>query len=392
MAARDNSFYIEPANPLQALMTGVQGFDRSRKLAAEDEMKAGRLEAVKTLQSGGDLREPLAKLLGIGDVKGAAVIADFAKNQSSAQGVYGTPIYGTDTESGKGGVGTFDKQGKFKLIDTGTFQPTPGVKLVDTGTGTAVIDSRSGRPVGAPYQQPQQPGQQPSQPQGQPQPTAQPPAGYIRKDVTGKAREEKVGTDQAALMNSKVKNEQSLVNLESQWKVVDDTISSAIKNIDWTKAGILGAVTSGIPGTPAYDLAKVLDTIKANIGFDKLQQMRTDSPTGGALGQVSDFENRLLQSVRGAVEQGQSPGQLRANLMRVQKDLRALQAERRKAFDQTYSGVQTISSGATGFEGQGSQNAKLPRIPAGMTPDQVRARYPSGTSIILPDGSQGTVP
>lgn len=83
-------------------------------------------------------------------------------------------------------------------------------------------------------------------------------------------------------------------------------------------AGFIGNMTSGIPGLPAHDFSQMLDTIKANIGFDKLQSMREASPTGGALGQVSEFENRLLQAVFGSLAQSQSPEQLRYNLMRLQ--------------------------------------------------------------------------
>jgi hypothetical protein len=72
-----------------------------------------------------------------------------------------------------------------------------------------------------------------------------------------------------------------------------------------------------IPATQAHDLVKVIDTVKANVGFDKLQQMRAASPTGGALGQVSDFENRMLQSVLGNLETSQSQEQLLYNLRRL---------------------------------------------------------------------------
>jgi hypothetical protein len=82
MPASSNPFYIEPANPLQALMLGVQGFDRSQKIMNENDLKAGRLEAVQTLQSGQDVRPALAKLIGIGDVQGAKAIAEYAHQQS----------------------------------------------------------------------------------------------------------------------------------------------------------------------------------------------------------------------------------------------------------------------------------------------------------------------
>lgn len=82
MAAQDNPYYIAPANPLQALMAGTQGFEGAKKQATEDELKAGRLEAVQALQQGGDIRSPLAKLIGIGDTKGAEAIATYAKNEA----------------------------------------------------------------------------------------------------------------------------------------------------------------------------------------------------------------------------------------------------------------------------------------------------------------------
>ncbi len=80
--------------------------------------------------------------------------------------------------------------------------------------------------------------------------------------------------------------------------------------------GVFSAAAA-IPGTKAHDVAKSLDTIKANIGFDKLQAMRNASPTGGALGQVSERENVLLQSTFGSLAQSQSEDQFRRNLQRL---------------------------------------------------------------------------
>ena len=80
-----------------------------------------------------------------------------------------------------------------------------------------------------------------------------------------------------------------------------------------------GSYLSVVPETPARDLAGLLDTVRANVGFDRLQQMRNASPTGGALGQVSEFENRLLQSTLGNLEQSQSEEQFRRNLERMRE-------------------------------------------------------------------------
>ena len=81
--------------------------------------------------------------------------------------------------------------------------------------------------------------------------------------------------------------------------------------------GFTGSIVSAVPGTPAHDLKNTLTTIRANVGFNELQKMREASPTGGALGQVTNRENELLQSVLGSLEQSQTEQQLTSNLRRI---------------------------------------------------------------------------
>lgn len=86
-----------------------------------------------------------------------------------------------------------------------------------------------------------------------------------------------------------------------------------------TATGRTGQALSVIGGTNAHDVSALTDTIKANATFDKLQQMRASSPTGAALGAVSDTENKLLGSAIGSLEQSQSREQFEQNLKRVKK-------------------------------------------------------------------------
>lgn len=65
----------------------------------------------------------------------------------SANGVYGTPIYGTDA-NGKTVLGAITKNGQFRQLDTGGVTPTPGVRFLDTGTGFIGMNSRTGQPMG----------------------------------------------------------------------------------------------------------------------------------------------------------------------------------------------------------------------------------------------------
>jgi hypothetical protein len=82
--------------------------------------------------------------------------------------------------------------------------------------------------------------------------------------------------------------------------------------------GFFGQMFQKLGGTRANDLRGLLDTIKANIGFDQLNAMRAASPTGGALGNVTEREIEFLQAVRGSVDQSMSKEQLVENLKRLQ--------------------------------------------------------------------------
>ena len=107
----------------------------------------------------------------------------------------------------------------------------------------------------------------------------------------------------------------------TQADVVVQDVDRAVDLVDSSPLPITGlaSLTSAVPGTPAHDLSKLLDTIKANAGFDRLQQMRASSPTGGALGQVSERENLLLQATIGNLEQSQSKKQFLHNIKRVKE-------------------------------------------------------------------------
>lgn len=60
--------------------------------------------------------------------------------------------------------------------------------------------------------------------------------------------------------------------------------------------GLLGAGFRIFAGSDAKRLDAVLDTIRSNIGFKELNEMRQSSKTGGALGNVTVRELELLQS------------------------------------------------------------------------------------------------
>lgn len=141
----------------------------------------------------------------------------------------------------------------------------------------------------------------------------------------------------AAIPEKKAAATNALNAFESQSGTVQDLIDTAKNQANFWTTGLFGEVTKG-GNQWAIDLEQTLNAIKANIGFDKLQAMRDASPTGGALGPVSDTENKLLQAVNGSLEQKQSKPQLVQNLDRIMELYERLLKERREAYEKDFGG------------------------------------------------------
>ena len=158
-----------------------------------------------------------------------------------------------------------------------------------------------------------------------------------------------------------------------------DRVLNVMNTSTLPTTGFGGWVLRNLPGTAANDINNLLDTIRAESAFGRLQQMREASPTGGALGQVTERELQLLQATIGSLEQSQSGQQFRDNLNRVYN---------------TYLDI--IHGRGNGPERRRLSFEEQPQGPRRgpvrvRTPEEAR-RLPSGTSILLPDGSRGIVP
>lgn len=106
-----------------------------------------------------------------------------------------------------------------------------------------------------------------------------------------------------------------LENLIDSTSNVMSAIESAKGKVSGTTAGLAGRFLGWTES--ATDLERTLDTVKANLGFDRLQQMRNESKTGGALGQVAVKELDRLEASRASLDRAQSPEQLKKNLDNV---------------------------------------------------------------------------
>lgn len=78
-----------------------------------------------------------------------------------------------------------------------------------------------------------------------------------------------------------------------------------------------------ISGTEVTNVRNLLNEVKAKIFTNTLAEMRANSPTGAAVGNVSDVEGARLMASLGSLELEQSPEQLLENIKRVKEQRRA---------------------------------------------------------------------
>lgn len=99
-----------------------------------------------------------------------------------------------------------------------------------------------------------------------------------------------------------------------------DIVRQAVEENPLTTTGFFGYLSRNIPGSGAYDLQGYVDTLIANAGFDRLTQMREESPTGGALGQVTVEELRMLQRTIASLDPNLSTDAFMTNLARFENE------------------------------------------------------------------------
>ena len=115
-----------------------------------------------------------------------------------------------------------------------------------------------------------------------------------------------------------------------------DTASTSIGSID-DILGLMDGIGSGatafqrwmfgiVPGSESADINAKIVTLDALVGFEALNQMRANSPTGGALGQITERELALLAATQGSFETLQSTPQLKATLNKVKTSFQRIRA------------------------------------------------------------------
>ena len=155
-----------------------------------------------------------------------------------------------------------------------------------------------------------------------------PPEGYVwRRDAAGNIMINEEGAPIAAPIGGtaateKLRTEQKKkATMEESKGVIGGTvIEDAQRAIDLIKANPkLTTVPAGFAGKdigfgPAYTTNLMIESVRSNIGIDKLLDIKA---SGAGLGQIPQTQLKTLQSVLGGLDQGQNAETLLYNLERV---------------------------------------------------------------------------
>lgn len=156
------------------------------------------------------------------------------------------------------------------------------------------------------------------------------PGGFRQVPISGgkaDAARAKVEAEAAQEATAEVgRRKKVLDTAKEQAQVVNNSIDYILSQtkdhgvFDLPAAGIIGERLANLGvNQEARDVQNELLTLKGTIAFDRLQDMREASKTGGALGAVSERELSLLAATLGSLEQSTGVDRLEANLNTVKE-------------------------------------------------------------------------
>jgi len=168
-------------------------------------------------------------------------------------------------------------------------------------------------------------------------------------------------------------------------KSFESKSDSVLKDIERLRnhpglSSITGIVAGRAPGVTAAgrEALELYEKVVAGLQFKELQDMRNASPTGGALGNVSNQEGTQLRQAAGALSRVQEKGSVQNELDRIADSIRGSKSRVREAFDLTYEYKPGSAAPVT--------SSAPSAAPAPATPNA------SGNTVTIPGGKVLTFP
>ena len=179
----------------------------------------------------------------------------------------------------------------------------------------------------------------------------------------------------------------------SAFRFSDNKLDTLIEDVIRLKTnpglgGMTGLVYGRTPGiTDAARSAEAeIEALKARGSFNELREMRIQSPTGGALGNVSDREGVKLEAAFAALKQTQSTEDYKKKLDLLLSQLKVSKGLIKQAFDEEYGYKQ--SKAPDSVAPAKDPYAGLPRV----TNNDDFLNLKSGAEFIAPDNTRRRKP
>jgi len=133
------------------------------------------------------------------------------------------------------------------------------------------------------------------------------PLGNLKDAVTPESLIEYIKTGDKSVLKAVLTEEQLDKNVVQDLLTTDQVLATVDKALGLTdEYWVVGYdIAKMLPlPTDARQMETYVQTLRSNLAFDRLQKMRDRSKTGGALGQVSNIELKLLESSVAALDPG----------------------------------------------------------------------------------------
>lgn len=220
-------------------------------------------------------------------------------------------------------------------------------------------------PQAAPQVAPQVAPQATRQAQPAPQPVAQPaptqaaPQQALQAPVSGEPAYTQSTVDNPTVVNPaiplKTRNEfkskqpqamSATVSMLRTYRDTQNDIRNLINNDAGLRAasGFGGELVSAVPGTQAANAKAILDKLKNRSFVANINEMRAASPTGAAVGAVTEREGARFENLIASLSQAQTYDQLKRQLVELDNFLLETSGATKNAYEQDFGRNQTINS------------------------------------------------
>lgn len=184
---------------------------------------------------------------------------------------------------------------------------------------------------------------------------------------------------------NKPKAQLALSSYDDQTKLVTNTIDDAVKLINEDGRLVVGTAGSRLAGIyePATNLKGQLDTIRAAVGTNKIQEMKAQSATGATgYGALAIKELERIEANSGSLDQAQGPEEVKKRLLIIKDALNKYNENMRLSYKQQYGEEYKPPEAQQQPQQMGQQGG-----PARINSQAEYNSLKSGTMFVAPDGS-----